>query len=47
MPLSRSAAQPMHFALRLRVPDWSASAHLRINGEAVMPTLDRGIEMIE
>jgi uncharacterized protein len=40
-------ARPMHFALRLRVPDWSGAASIRINGESVMPTADRGYLRIE
>jgi DUF1680 family protein len=34
--------RPMHFALRLRVPDWAGSAGITVNGEVVPAALERG-----
>jgi DUF1680 family protein len=34
--------RPVTFALRLRIPDWSPSFTVTVNGETVEPMLDRG-----
>ncbi len=41
------AARPVHFALRLRLPDWSNAAVAAVNGEAAATVLDRGYLRIE
>jgi len=41
------AARPVHFALRLRVPDWSGGANAKVNDEAVTTVLDRGYLRME
>ncbi len=41
-------AQPAHFALRLRIPDWSTKFDVTVNGAAVAASpLDRGFLRIE
>jgi DUF1680 family protein len=34
--------RPVAFALRLRIPDWSPSLVIAVNGETIEPPLDRG-----
>lgn len=41
------AARPVHFALRMRNPEWSSAFSVAVNGETVAPMLDRGYLRIE